>query len=94
MTIKKRMKTWPLVVVAGFLGLASACTESITKVDVSDTSAAPTIKQSLPVGTSVEIIDRWQVEDFDKDIVQFTTVFWEAEDSVSLRKLIRETNLV
>jgi|TARA_B110000495_G_scaffold192071_1_gene195829 release factor glutamine methyltransferase len=94
MTTKKRIKTLPLVVVAGFFGLASACNESITKVDVSDTSAAPTIKQSLPVGTSVEIIDRWQVEDFDKDIVQFATVFWEAEDSVSLRKLIRETNLV
>ena len=88
------MKSWSLVVVAGFIGLVPACHEPATTVDSSDTSAAPTIKQSLPVGTSVEVIGRWQVEDFDKDMVQFATVFWEAEDSVSLRKLIRETNLV
>ncbi|MEE2843685.1 MAG: methyltransferase [Planctomycetota bacterium] len=88
------MKSWSLVVVAGFIGLVPACHEPATTVDSSDTSAAPTIKQSLPVGTSVEVIGRWQIEDFDKDIVQFATVFWEAEDSVSLRKLIRETNLV
>ena len=94
MTIKKRMKSWSLVAVAGFIGLVPACHEPATTVDSSDTSAAPTIKQSLPVGTSVEVIGRWQIEDFDKDIVQFATVFWEAEDSVSLRKLIRETNLV
>ena len=94
MTIKKRMKSWSLVVVAGFIGLVPACHEPTTTVDSSDTSAAPTVKQSLPVGTSVEVIGRWQVEDFDKHMVQFATVFWEAEDSVSLRKLIRETNLV
>lgn len=88
------MKSWSLVAVAGFIGLVPACHEPATTVDSSDTSAAPTIKQSLPVGTSVEVIGRWQIEDFDKDIVQFATVFWEAEDSVSLRKLIRETNLV
>ena len=83
-----------MVAVAGFIGLVPACHEPATTVDSSDTSAASTIKQSLPVGTSVEVIGRWQIEDFDKDIVQFATVFWEAEDSVSLRKLIRETNLV
>ena len=94
MTIKKRMKNWSLVVVAGLIGLVPACHEPTTSVDSSDTSAAATVKQSLPVGTSVEVIGRWQVEDFDKDMVQFATVFWEAEDSVSLRKLIRETNLV
>ena len=94
MTIKKRMKSWSLVVVAGLLGLVPACHEPTITVDSSDTSATQTAKQSLPEGTSVEVIDRWQVEDFDKDIVQFATVFWEAEDSVSLRKLIRETNLV
>ena len=88
------MKNWSLVVVAGLIGLVPACHEPTTTVDSSDTSAAATVKQSLPVGTSVEVIGRWQVEDFDKDIVQFATVFWEAEDSVSLRKLIRETNLV
>ena len=94
MTIKKRMKNWSLVVVAGLIGLVPACHKPTTTVDSSDTSAAATVKQSLPVGTSVEVIGRWQVEDFDKDIVQFATVFWEAEDSVSLRKLIRDTNLV
>jgi methylase of polypeptide subunit release factors len=94
MTIKKRMKSWSLLVVAGLLGLVTACHDPTITVDSSDTSAAQTVKQSLPEGTSVEVIDRWQVEDFDKDIVQFATVFWEAEDSVSLRKLIRETNLV
>ena len=52
------------------------------------------LKQSLPDGTSVEIIQQWQVEDFDKDLMQFETVFWEAEDSVSLRKLIRNTDVV
>jgi release factor glutamine methyltransferase len=94
MTMKRRRKTWSLVVVAGFLGLVPACHEPNTMADLSDTSSAQTVKQSLPVGTSVEVIGRWQVEDFDKDIVQFATVFWEAEDSVSLRKLIRETNFV
>jgi predicted RNA methylase len=94
MTIKKRMKNWSLVAAAGLIGLVPACHEPTTTVDSSDTPAAATVKQSLPVGTSVEVIGRWRVEDFDKDIVQFVTVFWEAEDSVSLRKLIRETNLV
>jgi len=94
MIIKSRMKNWPWVVVTSLLGLVPACNEPVITVDSLDTSSAQTVKQSLPVGTSVAVIDRWQIEDFDKDIVQFETVFWEAEDSVSLRKLIRETNLV
>ena len=94
MTIRKRIKSGPLVLIACLCGLVPACHEPTISVDVSDTSVVPTVKQSLPLGTSVEVIGHWQVEDFDKDIVQFATVFWEAEDSVSLRKLIRETNLV
>ena len=37
----------------------------------------------------------WQeVEDFDQPLAQFETVFWEPEDTRSLRSLIRKTDLV
>jgi methylase of polypeptide subunit release factors len=40
-------------------------------------------------------IARWEpVEDFDKEIALFESVFWEPTDTTSLRKLIRETDLV
>lgn len=34
------------------------------------------------------------VEDFDQPLVQLETVFWDPDDTVSLRKLIRDTPLV
>jgi release factor glutamine methyltransferase len=94
MTMNRRMKNWTWMVVVALLGLVVACQQETTTDDSSTTSSTQSIKRSLPAGTSVEVIDRWQVDDFEKDMVQFATVFWEAEDSVSLRKLIRETNLV
>lgn len=40
-------------------------------------------------------ITRWEfIEDFDKDVALFESVFWEPTDTTSLRKLIRETDLV
>lgn len=40
-------------------------------------------------------VESWQaIEDFDKELVLFESVFWEPADTTSLRKLIRETNLV
>ena len=40
-------------------------------------------------------IKQWNsVEDFDVNLVQFKTVFWDPRDTISLRKLIRESELV
>lgn len=40
-------------------------------------------------------VARWEpVEDFEKEIALFESVFWEPADTTSLRKLIRETDLV
>ncbi len=39
-------------------------------------------------------IARWEpIEDFDKDIALFESVFWEPDDTKSLRQLIRDTDL-
>ena len=40
-------------------------------------------------------VARWEpIQDFDKDVALFESVFWEPTDTTSLRKLIRETDLV
>ncbi len=40
-------------------------------------------------------VESWQrVEDFEKELVLFESVFWEPTDTTSLRRLIRETSLV
>ena len=41
-----------------------------------------------------QIIAWRTVEDFDRPLAQMETVFWDPEDTVSLRLLIRETGLV
>lgn len=47
---------------------------------------------TLPPGVTLKA---WNtVDDFDKNLVQFETVFWDPRDSISLRKLIRESGLV
>jgi methylase of polypeptide subunit release factors len=48
----------------------------------------------LPADTLVELQQLQSVEDFGRPIAQFRTVFWETRDTESLRKRIRETNLV
>ena len=48
----------------------------------------------LPENTLVKLKQWRQIEDFDQDLAQFETVFWEARDSESLRRMIRETDLV
>lgn len=40
-------------------------------------------------------IKQWNsVEDFDVNLAQFETVFWDPRDTISLRKLIRQSDLV
>lgn len=41
-----------------------------------------------------QIIAWRTVEDFDRPLAQMETVFWEPADTISLRRLIRETGLV
>ena len=49
---------------------------------------APTVDEFIGEPT----IARWEpIEDFDKDIALFESVFWEPDDTTSLRKWIRET---
>ena len=51
-------------------------------------TAAPTIDEII----GEPAIARWEpIEDFDKDIALFESVFWEPDDTTSLRKWIRET---
>lgn len=58
--------------------------------------AEPAAKPQHPI-TADEFIGpaavaRWEpVEDFEKDIALFESVFWEPADTTSLRKLIRDT---
>jgi len=66
--------------------------------DRDDTTSAPDLH--TPAVTAEEFVgdtsvESWQrVEDFEKELVLFESVFWEPTDTTSLRKLIRETSLV
>lgn len=48
----------------------------------------------LPKDTIVELGQWHHTEEFSRPIAQFKTVFWEPEDTESLRRLIRTTSLV
>ena len=48
----------------------------------------------LPADTLVKLKHWRVVEDFDQDVAQFESVFWEPGDTESLRRLIRDTDLV
>lgn len=58
------------------------------------------IPESVPSSNSsptpnFEIQNTWPIDDFpDQEIVQFKSVFWEPDDTTSLRQLIRSTDLV
>ena len=54
-------------------------------------STAPISAEEFVGDVSVE---SWQqVDDFKRELVLFESVFWEPADTISLRKLIRETSL-
>jgi len=48
----------------------------------------------LPDDAHVKLKQWRQIDDFDQDLAQFETVFWESRDTQSLRRMIRETDLV
>ena len=57
-----------------------------------ENSNAASGEPELPAGVKLKA---WNtVDGFDKNLVQFETVFWDPRDSISLRKLIRESGLV
>ena len=47
----------------------------------------------VPLDTEVVLKGMRRVDDFEHEIAQFQTVFWDPEDTVSLRELIREQHL-
>lgn len=50
---------------------------------------------SEPAFPSGVTLKAWNtVDDFNKNMVQFETVFWDPRDTISLRKLIQESGLV
>jgi tRNA1(Val) A37 N6-methylase TrmN6 len=63
---------------------------SNTASDVEMPSSAPPTAEKEPPP-----IDCWvEVEDFNVELAKFETVFWEANDTASLRRLIRESSFV
>jgi len=59
----------------------------------SKAASAPSV-DSDPVAPSPPRVDAWRtVEDLPGPLAQLPTVFWEPDDTASLRKLIRETDL-
>ena len=54
--------------------------------------AAPFVKHEVPAGCKIK---QWNtVDDFDLNLVQFDSVFWDPRDTISLRKLILDSGLV
>ena len=89
---------------SGGLALLGFCCSVLCgpRLDSQETSTAAVRKPprsrleqlGLPPDTNLRL-DNWRtVEDFREPIAQFETVFWEPLDTVSLRRLIRETPLV
>ena len=74
-----------LVAALGCIGLSC----STGPAQIEDPSQAIAIEDSV-----WEVLGWHQVEDLPAEIAQLETVFWDPRDTVSLRKLIRETLLV
>ena len=93
---------WLLLVIA----LCGGCVDSLeSPLDAASTDDSnPPVEQpagraETPAFDPLELepppIENWvEVEDFDVELARFESVFWDTEDTVSLRKLIRETPLV
>lgn len=61
---------------------------------VQPSAAAETASSTAPHRSPPAVIDWRSVEDFSQPLGLLETVFWEPADTTSLRKLIRETDIV
>ncbi len=82
---------WTFVVwLGGCSPTAESPVEPNARIDPPTEFASTGIKVEEPV----RVKERWAVEDFSLELVQFETVFWDSADTDSLRDLIRTTPLV
>lgn len=68
---------------------------STPPIDTADNVSAPASADGAATDPSHPDIQAWRaVEDLPGPLAQMETVFWEPDDTASLRRLIRETDLV
>jgi tRNA1(Val) A37 N6-methylase TrmN6 len=66
----------------------------IQQLDVQSDGGRNAAEKSPPPVSGPRLQEWRQVEDFEQPLAQLESVFWEPQDTVSLRQLIRETPLV
>lgn len=75
--------------------LSRILTIAICAAALAAACSAPPSETAEPAATSEAPIREWGfVEDLPRRLAIFETVFWEPRDTLSLRKLIRETDVV
>jgi len=59
--------------------------------DSNQTVTAPIARATPPIDSNYDVRAWFPIEDFDPNVAVFETVFWDPRDTLSLRKLIRES---